>query len=279
MDEYLNTLKECKKIAHSEYNRINSELKKLKKELSNSQKTLVKTILSLDESSIKNKEVHKPVQTVNDKTSKLLKEGFDLLENSFSRKKLNLSDFTVTLFGRTKTGKSTIREALTNGNGSSIGKGAQRTTRDIKEYRWNNLRILDTPGFDAFEGVQDEKIAFEQLDSTDLILFLITSDSIEESEFEKLAKIRRENKSVIILLNVLYDLSHPVKKKIFLKDPNKIVSEVAIEGHLKRLRFLSKKHFDINNIKIIPIHALAAFLSNSAINEEKNKLLDRFNYK
>ena len=279
MDQYINTLKECNIIAKSEYKRINSKLNHLKAELTQSQNTLLKTILSLDDSSIKNKDVHIPLQDVNDKTTKLLSEGFDHFENSFLRKKQNLSDFTITLFGRTKAGKSTIREALTNGDGSTIGKGAQRTTRDIKEYRWNKLRIIDTPGFDAFEGEEDEKIAFEQLDTTDLILFLITSDSIEESEFEKLAKIRRENKPVIILLNILYDLSHPVKKKLFLKDPNKYVSVEAISGHLNRLKFLSKKHFDVNNIKVIPIHALSAYLSNNANNDEKQQLYNASNFK
>jgi transcription antitermination factor NusA-like protein len=279
MDQYINTLKECNIIAKSEYKRINSKLNHLKAELTQSQNTLLKTILSLDDSSIKNKDVHIPLQDVNDKTTKLLSEGFDHFENSFLRKKQNLSDFTITLFGRTKAGKSTIREALTNGDGSTIGKGAQRTTRDIKEYRWNKLRIIDTPGFDAFEGEEDEKIALEQLDTTDLILFLITSDSIEESEFEKLAKIRRENKPVIILLNILYDLSHPVKKKLFLKDPNKYVSVEAISGHLNRLKFLSKKHFDVNNIKVIPIHALSAYLSNNANNDEKQQLYNASNFK
>ena len=51
-----------------------------------------------------------------------------------------LNRFTVTLFGRTMAGKSTIREALTCGDGATIGKGAQRTTRDVREYTWNSLR-------------------------------------------------------------------------------------------------------------------------------------------
>ena len=208
-----------------------------------------------------------------------MKNGFNSFENSFSKKSDNLSDFTVTLFGRTKAGKSTIREALTNGDGSTIGKGAQRTTKDVKTYNWNHLRILDTPGLDAYKGEEDEKIAFSQVDETDLILFLVTSDSIEESEFEKLASIRRENKPVIILLNVLYDLKHPIKKKQFLKNPKNYVSVHAIGGHLDRLKFLSKKHFDIQNISVIPIHALSAFESNHSEGDEKESLYNASNFK
>ncbi len=279
MSNYVNTLKECSEIAKQEYKDVIEKLKKQKKNLISSQNVLVETILKLDESDINNKAVYDSISEVNNKTSELLKNGFKSFEKSFSKKSDNLSDFTVTLFGRTKAGKSTIREALTNGDGSTIGTGAQRTTRDVKTYNWNHLRILDTPGFDAYRGEEDEKIAFSQVDETDLILFLVTSDSIEESEFEKLASLRRENKPVIILLNILYDLKHPIKRKRFLKNPKKYVSINAIKGHLSRLKFLSKKHFDIHNISVIPIHALSAFESNNSKGDEKNNLYNASNFK
>jgi len=278
MSKYIKTLKECSKIAKQEYKESNKKLKKLKKELTLSQNTLIETILKLDESDINDKSIYESIYEVNNKTSELLRNGFDNFENSFTKKADSLSDFTVTLFGRTKAGKSTIREALTNGDGSTIGKGAQRTTRDVRIYNWNHLRIIDTPGFDAYKGEEDEKIAFSQVDETDLILFLVTSDSIEESEFIKLASLRRENKPVIILLNVLYDIKHPIKRKRFLQNPRKYVSIDAIKGHLSRLKFLSKKHFNIQNIAVIPIHALSAFESNNATGDEKKKLYNASNF-
>ena len=279
MNNYIDTLKECSEIAKQEYKEVSKKLKKIKKDLTSSQNILIDTILKLDNSDINDTAVHYSINEVNNKTSELLKNGFENFENSFSKKAANLSDFTVTLFGRTKAGKSTIREALTNGDGSTIGKGSQRTTRDVKIYNWNNLRILDTPGFDAYKGEEDENIAFSQVDETDLILFLVTSDSIEESEFEKLASLRRENKPVIILLNILYDLKHPIKRKQFLKTPKKHVSTNAIKGHLSRLKFLSKKYFDIQNISVIPIHALSAFESNHSKDDEKKKLYDASNFR
>ena len=241
MNEYLNVLKQCSEIAFEEYNVVSKKLKKLKKDLTYFQEKLINTINSVNKSAIKDNSVLEPLNKVNDKTSELLRNNFYNFENSFAKKKENLSNFTVTLFGRTKCGKSTIREALTNGDGSTIGTGSQRTTRDVKVYNWNQLRILDTPGFDAYEGEDDERIAFSQIDETDLIIFLVTSDSIEESEFEKLVSFRRENKPVIILLNILYDLNHPLKKKQFLKNYKNYVSIPAIKGHLSRLKFLSQK--------------------------------------
>ena len=86
----------------------------------------------------------------------------------------NLSGFSITLFGRTMAGKSTLMEILTHGDGKSIGKGTQRTTRDVRRYEWNGLEITDVPGVCAFGGQRDEPLAFEAAKSADLILFLIT---------------------------------------------------------------------------------------------------------
>ena len=60
--------------------------------------------------------------------------------------------FAITLFGRTMAGKSTLMEILIRGNGASIGLGGQRTTRDVRTYRYKNLQITDVPGIAAFEG-------------------------------------------------------------------------------------------------------------------------------
>ncbi len=277
MKDYLKTLNEISSLAKEEYDYCTSKIAFLKKDLTDYQNTLLK--IDLENSYINSKEIIKPIENIKKELKKLLQKGFEELEDSFLEKRENLSSFTVTLFGRTKAGKSTIREALTNGDGSSIGKGAQRTTRDIKIYKWNNLTLIDTPGFEAFAGEEDEKIAFSQINKTDLILFLITSDNIEESEFQKLALFRKENKPVIILLNVLFDIYHPIKRKQFLKNPKKYVSHEAIKGHIKRLNFLAKKYFDINNIPIIPIHALAAFESTKTEDsKEKRKLYEASNF-
>jgi small GTP-binding protein len=168
---------------------------------------------------------------------------------------------TVTLFGRTKAGKSTIREALTNGDGETIGKGAQRTTRDIREYYWNNLRIIDTPGISAYEGEEDVRIAESIIDETDLILFLVTNDSIQETEFEKLVQLKSQNKPIIILLNVKVDIDDEIYRGIFLNEYREIVSLSGQEGHVERIKEYSKKYLGSSNLEIIPIHALSAFKS------------------
>ena len=74
------------------------------------------------------------------------------LRTALARKRSHAVCFTVTLFGQTTAGKSTICEAVTGGDGTTIGEGGQRTTRDVREYQWQGLTLVDTPGFGAYEG-------------------------------------------------------------------------------------------------------------------------------
>lgn len=110
--------------------------------------------------------------------SALYNVSFAFQEDLENRRE-NLSNFSITLFGRTMTGKSTLMEILTEGNGDSIGNGSQRTTKDIRKYKWNNLEITDVPGIAAFNGEEDEQLAFEAAKTADLILFLFTDDGIQ----------------------------------------------------------------------------------------------------
>lgn len=180
---------------------------------------------------------------------------------SLAKKKNQLKKFTVTLFGRTMAGKSTIREALTHGDGDTIGKGAQRTTRDIREYEWDDLRIIDTPGIGAYKGDADSARAESVIDESDVLLFLVSSDSIQESSFRGMRAIRDQNKPIIFILNVKHDLTQPVYRRRFLKDAYSIMGKEAIRGHASRISMLSSDELGIRNPCIIPIHAQAAFLA------------------
>ena len=77
-----------------------------------------------------------------------IQQSVDSLRISFTEDlnalKEDLEKFSVTLFGRTMAGKSTLMEVLTEGDGSAIGMGAQRTTRDIRRYEWNGLAVTET---------------------------------------------------------------------------------------------------------------------------------------
>ena len=186
-----------------------------------------------------------------------------------------MSKFTVTLFGRTMVGKSTIREAVTEGDGQTIGKGAQRTTRDIREYEWNGLRIVDTPGIGAYDGRVDHDKALSIIDESDVILFLFSSDGIQESSFRGMKDLRYENKPIIFVLNVRYDLTRPIFMRKFLRDPDHLLGEQAIQGHVARITKLASVELGMRSLKIIPIHAQAAFLATRKDNVRSADALHR----
>lgn len=188
-----------------------------------------------------------------------------------------LSKFSIMLFGRTLAGKSTIREAITKGDGSTIGKGDQRTTRDVREYEWNYLRIIDTPGFGAYNGEEDTEIAHGVIEESDIILFMLNSDSIQESTFKELEYIYKLNKPLIFVINVKKDLQQRVYRKKAINDPEAyLYSADKLDGHKQRLRDKAAK-LGMNpcHIHITPIHAQAAFLATQTQYSEQSEDLHR----
>ena len=99
-------------------------------------------------------------------------------------------------------GKSTLMEFLTHGDGKTIGNGSQRTTRNIRNYKWNSLEVTDVPGIGAFEGQEDEIHAFDTAKAADLILFLLTDDAPQATEAEFFSRIIDLGKPVLCIVNV-----------------------------------------------------------------------------
>lgn len=194
--------------------------------------------------------------------------------SNLEKQKRSLECFNVMLFGRTMVGKSTIREAITRGDGRTIGKGAQRTTRDVKEYEWNNLRIIDTPGFGAYNGQEDTNIAREILEQSDVVLFMLNSDSTQESTFVELEHVYKLNKPLIFVLNMKKNLEDEGHRRRALKNPEKYIFKPAdIDEHVERLKKLSARAgFNPGAVRVIPIHAQAAFLATQLEREEGAQL-------
>ena len=198
--------------------------------------------------------------------SRRLDEGIagelERASDSLIGKRDSLEQFTVTLFGRTMTGKSTIREAITQGDGSTIGKGGQRTTHDVRTYEWKALRIVDTPGIGGYKGEADATIARSKIDESDVLLFLTHSDGIQDSSFRGMRDLRDQNKPIIFVLNVKRDLTTGrVRMKKFLQSPESIMGQDKIGGHINRIRRLAEEELGMRRVNIVPIHAQAAFLA------------------
>lgn len=170
--------------------------------------------------------------------------------------------FSIVVYGRTEAGKSTLMEILTHGNGKSIGKGGQRTTRDVRSYEWKGLKIIDVPGVCAFEGKEDETKAFEAAKSADLILFLIRSDGVQPDEAEKLAQLRSLGKPVLGVINVRQAFND-IKDEDHIKDLEEAMADTEnIDATINQFKEFAKRHNqDWSGIRFVATHLLSAYLS------------------
>ncbi len=166
-------------------------------------------------------------------------------------------------------------EALTKGKGVSIGIGKQNTTLEIKEYSWNNLKVIDTPGIDAMQkSDQLENLAVSFADKSDLIAFLMPHQ-IEEGDFNKFRLFYKQNKPIIIILNIKEKIGKEGSRamKMFIKNSDKIFEKTNdYEDRINDFIFNALK-IKKGLVPIIPIHSNSAFISNNVKDKDLSEKL------
>lgn len=131
--------------------------------------------------------------------------------------------FRVLLMGRTQAGKSTLLEVLTEGDGSRVGDGRQRYTRDVVERPIAGMPgvvLVDTPGVGARDGAEDFTLAFEQIADADLVLWVGNDNPGQEETIRALQLIALCGKPILVVLNCHRDLQHAHKYADFVSDPD-----------------------------------------------------------
>ena len=192
------------------------------------------------------------------------------------------ADFTVVLYGRTMAGKSTLMEILTHGDGKSIGKGAQRTTLDVRSYMWNGLKILDVPGIASFEGEVDDKLAYEAAKTADMALFLLTDDAPQASEADRLAELKALGKPILGVVNVKQVLNADANSTARKMELKKLTRKMAEKERLAEIvkqfnEFGQKSGYDFSDIKWVDTHLQAAYFS-QAEREDNKSLYELSNF-
>ncbi len=206
------------------------------------------------------------------------KDEFALLRQDLDKITWESADFKVVLFGRTQVGKSTIREALTCGDGATIGHGSSSTTKTCHEYTWRNLHVWDTPGIDSRKdtnrdesGVGDEeRAANEKLETADMAVFVCKTDSLEPKERQRLAQIVASGRPFVILMNVVAQFSNYTifkrmgsDRKINRERQREFIDDL-VGGphglHAPDERF-SPAEAEVIKANLIPVHACACFYS------------------
>ena len=267
-------LEECKGYAKRGYSIATEQEKNLRTTLSSAQSQINRAIIEYNTSKAYSSDAKKLLTT----QLREINESFDELSFAFKEDlqnlNTNMSKFSVTLFGRTMSGKSTLMEILTEGDGSSIGKGAQRTTKDIRNYMWNGLEITDVPGIGAFEGEDDDQIALEAAKRGDLILFLLSDDAPQPVEADFFSKIIAMGKPVICIINIKVAISDDSDLKIAVRKINKRFDINRLDKIKNQfLVFAEQYGQDWSYIPFIYAHLKSGYLSQHTDDVEKRKRL------
>lgn len=223
-------------------------------------------------------EVGKLIAEFAKKLSAITEIHSEAAKEAFIQKERTLPDFTISLIGRTKAGKSTLHSILTNEGRDKIGVGLQRTTRYNRVYQWNLLRLIDTPGIGSAEadGRTDDQIAESVLGESDIICCVIVDDSIQQDVLEFIEKIAALGKPVVILLNHKENLNTQKRLDDYLAHPRhwlETKGEDNLQGHINRImRYAATRQFE-HQITVFPVYLLPAFLAGDEKYEEYKETL------
>lgn len=262
-------LDRCRRAARNGYSDAYQNLRENAECIDVVSKSLSQYLRSFDNETVHTPEILKQLKSqlcsVVTELKELQAESVSKLKKSRER----LDKFSITVFGRTMAGKSTLMEILTHGNGESIGNGAQRTTRDVRTYQWKGLEVTDVPGVAAFEGAKDEELAFESASQADMVLFLITDDAPQSSEAECLAKVRSMGKPVLGICNVKAAVDSELDLRLFFRDSQKKFDQTRISE--LREQFYA---FTNERIPFVVTHLRARFLADMhGYEQHRDKLL------
>ena len=163
----------------------------------------------------------------------------------------------VVLMGRTMAGKSSLLSALSGANFDRIGDGRQRYSRDVFAATATasaRIEVVDTPGVGAHDGAEDFEIALRAALDADLVVWVASSDSIQEDTARALRLIAVIGKPIIVALNCRQSL-HGVGRLNLLKFPERVF------GGRDGLVDVIRHHMaaaGVEPVAVVYVHALAA---------------------
>jgi len=268
--EYDEAIARCAKISREDYANTESALQSSRKALERLEQDLGSILEKLRRSNqgkAKNSSAQEVAEQLEQSQKALTDEILRQLESlnaSLKAKQRALNHFSIAFMGKTKAGKSTLHAIVTGEGWEAIGVGKQRTTRLNRVYEWKNIRIIDTPGIGAPGGQTDEQIARSVIDESDVICYVVTNDSIQETEFRFVNLLKAKAKPLIVLLNVKYNLRDSRRLEHFLKNQAKFIDNRrngVLKGHLDRIADYAASQGVENYFSVIPAMLLAAQLS------------------
>jgi GTP-binding protein EngB required for normal cell division len=215
--------------------------------------------------------------TVRERLERIVQQDLDGLRNDLLAKQRSLKQFCMAAIGRTMAGKSTLIASLTGRDQAAIGNGQQGFTRYNRAYNFHGIRLIDTPGIGAAGGqgenfeqaaLRDTEVARAIFPETDLVCFVIDSDSNVPCTRELMQQLHRRGKAFLVLLNVKVGLQGGIDRLRSRLDAKFAKQgEQSISGNIAAIRRDLAQAIgedEAARVPILPIHAKAAFKATQA---------------
>ena len=104
----------------------------------------------------------------------------------------------IMLYGLYNAGKSTLINAFTGNDLAEVGDFP--VTMQTKAYEWEGYRIIDSPGVDVTG--DEEKRTMDELTKCNVVIFVLCHGDIDHADvYERIEKVYRKGKKIIIALN------------------------------------------------------------------------------
>ncbi|WP_028057919.1 GTPase [Candidatus Solirubrobacter pratensis] len=177
----------------------------------------------------------------------------DLAERELDALRARPAALRVSLFGRTKAGKSTVWSAVT-GEPAALSSGRQNTTEESRAWERHGLRFIDQPGVAGARRPDLEKLAWEGTTDADLILFVLTEDKLLEVDQEHMRRLADLSVPLVCVINVK---QAEVPLQDFVRDESLVFDPSELEEYRSSAASLLKRAGHVDP-PIVLIHALSA---------------------
>ncbi|MFJ8193826.1 GTPase [Streptomyces sp. NPDC096094] len=161
----------------------------------------------------------------------------------------------VAVAGRTKSGKTTLRKALTrDADRTGIGRGAHRTTRKTSAFEIGSVTYLDTPGVAAKDDDLDAQRARTACDIADAVIWNY-ADTLRDEESAELQRLLLSGKPLLAVVNVKERVDTPDRLQLFAQRPERAFAPTS--GHAVRIEQVSRA-VGVTPPVVLAVHSGAA---------------------